>query len=82
MDKTEKPFLAAYHVLKILREEGVTRPGIFLYEDGSGFLALSYQDYNKFKQLAENLLLSDRWFNDLYGNYCLSTCEGLTREDV
>lgn len=81
METGIKPFIAAYYVLKILRENGAQDgPTITLSEDGIAVLTLNFKDYNKVKGLAQELLKSTRWCSDVMGNYLLVSEDGLKEE--
>lgn len=84
MEKTShKPFITAYWMLKVLREEtGVTYPAVSMYEDGNTVLMISKDDYPKAKQAAENLMFTTKWFMDVYGNYCLSSKTAMLTEET
>ncbi len=80
---THKPFVAAYHVLKILREEvGAINPYVMCFEDGNTKLCVSRDDFAKVKQLAQNLMLTTNWFVNPYGDYCLASKTALVMEEA
>lgn len=80
---TYKPFVTAYYVLKILREEaGVHNPYVMCFEDGNTQLCISREDFTKAKQLAQNLMLSTNWFVNPYGDYCLASKTAMVIEET
>ena len=78
METALTPFISAYYVLKILKENGSEGyPTIALTRDGSAVLTLSPKDFGKLKSLAEQLMKSTLWGNDTLGNYLLISEDGL-----
>lgn len=75
-------FVAAYHVLEILEENGAT-PVITLSKEGSCTLCLTYENYRdeKIKSLAEDLLISKSWYSDSLGNCILISKDGLKEKE-
>jgi hypothetical protein len=71
-----KAFVAAHTVVEVLKEHGATA-AISLLEDGTCTLILTYEDYAKCKTVAEELLGSEKWFTDVYGNFNLFSQNGL-----
>lgn len=75
-----KAFIAAHTVLKVLSEHGA-KPAITMMESGLCTLILIPEDYAKYKELAEQLLKTNKWFPDSYGNFNLFSATGLIEED-
>jgi len=71
-------FIAAHTVLSVLEEKGAVLPSMTLTTAGICTLSLSYEDYTKHKELAEQLLNgADKWYTDSFGQVHLTSMHGL-----
>jgi len=71
-------FIAAHTVLTVLEEKGAVLPSMTITTKGICTLSLSYEDYTKHKELAEQLLNgANKWYTDSFGQVHLTSMDGL-----